>query len=123
MAVKDPGRALKVLDQNRNIASVVDSRTGVTFYDQMAARFRARGEQQNGVTAAYGAMNDAGSGYAPTPLPRLQDAVFGQESGRGANTQASPTGAVGGMQIEPATFRQYAQPGENINNPADNKAV
>jgi hypothetical protein len=33
------------------------------------------------------------------------------------------TGATGGMQIEPATFKQYARPGEDINNPADNATV
>lgn len=123
MAVKDPGRALKILDQNRNIASVVDSKTGVSYYDRMAAQFRARGEQQNGITAAVQHANEAAGGYQAPPLPKLQDAVFGQESGQGKNTQTSPTGAVGYGQIEPATFRQFAGPGQDINNEADNKAV
>jgi hypothetical protein len=50
-------------------------------------------------------------------------ALYGQESGSGANTRTSVTGATGGMQIQPATFQQYAKPGEDINNKADNLAV
>lgn len=53
----------------------------------------------------------------------LINAIYGQESGRGANTATSVTGARGGMQIEPATFAQYAKPGERIDNPDDNMAV
>lgn len=53
----------------------------------------------------------------------IANAIYGQESSYGSNTRTSPTGAVGGMQIEPGTWKQYAQPGEDINNPADNRAV
>jgi soluble lytic murein transglycosylase-like protein len=56
-------------------------------------------------------------------IAALQKAIYGQESSSGSNTATSSTGAVGGMQIEPATFRQYAKPGENIDNPQDNLAV
>lgn len=59
-------------------------------------------------------------------LPKSTDiynAIYGQESGGGRNTGTSVTGARGGMQIQPATFAQYAKPGENIDNPADNQAV
>jgi hypothetical protein len=56
-------------------------------------------------------------------IDALVNAIYGQESGRGANTATSVTGATGGMQIEPATFAQYARPGESINNPDDNRAV
>lgn len=53
----------------------------------------------------------------------IADAIHGQESGGAADARTSVTGASGGWQIEPATFRQYAQPGESISNPADNEAV
>src|SRR5574337_166609 len=41
MAVKDPSRALAVLDKNRDLAGVK--------YDDMANRFRTRAEQQRGI--------------------------------------------------------------------------
>lgn len=50
-------------------------------------------------------------------------AFHGQESGYGANPATSVDGAMGDMQITPATFKQYAKPGEDINNRADNLAV
>lgn len=53
----------------------------------------------------------------------IANAIWGQESGRGANTKTSVTGARGDMQIQPATFAQYAHPGESIDNRADNIAV
>lgn len=53
----------------------------------------------------------------------IANAIWGQESGRGANTKTSVTGARGDMQIQPATFAQYAKPGESIDNRADNIAV
>ena len=50
-------------------------------------------------------------------------AVAAQESSSNPNTGKSVNGAVGQFQILPGTFAQYAKPGENINNPADNAAV
>lgn len=49
--------------------------------------------------------------------------IHQQESGGKRTSATSTDGARGGMQIMPATFRQYARPGENIDNPADNMAV
>lgn len=54
---------------------------------------------------------------------KISDAIFSQESGNKFADQVSTDGAIGGAQIMPATFAQYAKPGENINNPEDNKAV
>jgi len=59
----------------------------------------------------------------PSQLDLLFHAIHGQESGYGANTATSPTGAIGDMQIEPNTFRQFAQPGEQITNREDNIRV
>lgn len=53
----------------------------------------------------------------------LSGAIIGQESGGNPNAPTSVNGAVGQSQILPSTFAQYARPGEDINNPADNAAV
>lgn len=53
----------------------------------------------------------------------VSSAILGQESGNNPNSPTSVDGAVGAAQITPATFAQYAQPGEDINNPDDNIAV
>jgi len=50
-------------------------------------------------------------------------AIYGQESGGGANAVTSVDGARGGMQITPDTFRRYAKSGEDINNADDNMRV
>lgn len=47
-------------------------------------------------------------------------ALYGQESGSGADTTTSNQGAVGHMQIKPSTFAQVASKGMNINDPFDN---
>lgn len=53
----------------------------------------------------------------------ISSAILGQESNNNPNSPTSVNGAVGAAQIEPATFAQYAKPGEDINNPEDNIAV
>ena len=85
IAINHPDQALAMLEGNKNTLSVTDSRTGATYYDELSGRFRARGEQPTGVNAAVRHTNEAAGTYVPPPLPKLQDAIFGQESGRGAN--------------------------------------
>lgn len=53
----------------------------------------------------------------------IKQAILTQESGGNSNAPTSINGAIGPGQILPETFKQYAKPGENINNPEDNKAV
>ncbi|MEO6779427.1 MAG: lytic transglycosylase domain-containing protein [Bradyrhizobium sp.] len=53
----------------------------------------------------------------------IADAIHGQESGGRATSPTSVNGAVGGWQITPDTFQQYAHPGESISSPADNEQV
>lgn len=53
----------------------------------------------------------------------IHAAFHAQESSSGANAKTSIDGAVGDMQIMPDTFKRFALPGENINNPEDNKRV
>lgn len=55
--------------------------------------------------------------------PRVADiarSIYMQESSGGKNTKTSNAGAVGGMQIIPATFNSVADKGWNINDPVQN---
>jgi SLT domain-containing protein len=54
------------------------------------------------------------------PLAELARSIYMQESGGGKNTTTSNAGAVGGMQIIPATFARMADEGWDINNPEQN---
>ena len=54
-------------------------------------------------------------------MRRFALAVYGQESGGGANTATSVNGAVGHMQMLPSTFQGYADKGWDINNPSHNR--
>ncbi|MES2319952.1 MAG: PLxRFG domain-containing protein [Pseudomonadota bacterium] len=54
---------------------------------------------------------------------RVMGALLGQESNSGSNPATSIDGARGAGQIMPDTFRQYAKPGEAIDNPDHNLSV
>ena len=56
-------------------------------------------------------------------LKDVVSALYGQESGSGANPATSTDGARGHMQIMPATFAQLSRPGESIDRPEDNLRV
>ncbi len=94
----------------QNVARAIGVDPGAPLND-------AQQQRASGLLQGY-ATRQSGAG-----LQRLQSAIYGQESGSGANTQTSVTGARGGMQIEPDTFKRYASAGESIDNPVDNKAV
>lgn len=53
----------------------------------------------------------------------LHSAIIGQESGWNPNVGVSPKGAHGLGQITPGTFKQFARPGESLDNAEDNLAV
>lgn len=53
-------------------------------------------------------------------LADLARSIYTQESGRGRNTRTSNRGAVGGMQILPATFAGVADRGWDIQDPSHN---
>jgi hypothetical protein len=53
-------------------------------------------------------------------LADLARSIYQQESGGGKNTRTSNAGAVGGMQIIPATFSRVADKGWDINDPEHN---
>lgn len=62
-------------------------------------------------------------GVGPVSSATIGMAIYGQESSFGKNPATSVDGARGGMQVMPDTFKRFAQPGENIDNPADNRRV
>jgi hypothetical protein len=74
-------------------------------------------------------QGNGGGGAAPqwkggaVSADQMNSALWGQESGGKADAATSVTGATGGHQIQPATFAQYARPGEDIHNTADNAVV
>jgi hypothetical protein len=59
----------------------------------------------------------------PVSADQMDKALWSQESGGAATARTSVTGATGGHQIQPATFQQYAKPGERIDDPTDNAIV
>ena len=78
----------------------------------------APGQQR---AAVMGGGNIAGVG--PVSSATIGMAIYGQESSFGKNPATSVDGARGGMQVMPDTFKRFAQPGESIDNPADNRRV
>jgi len=56
---------------------------------------------------------------ADHPVVQLANTINAQESGGNANIHNSVDGAVGGMQVMPATFKEV-MPGGNIKDPLDN---
>ncbi len=54
---------------------------------------------------------------------KIDDAILAQESNLNARVATSVDGAVGIGQVMPDTFRKYAKPGEDINDPKANEAV
>lgn len=53
-------------------------------------------------------------------LADVARSIYTQESAAGADTATSDAGAVGGMQMKPATFKRFADKGWSIDNPEDN---
>ena len=58
----------------------------------------------------------AAEGVSPQ-VADLARSIYQQESSSGKNTKTSNAGAVGGMQILPATFNSVADKGWGIDNP------
>lgn len=122
IAVTDPVRALEILDKNRNAVGV--------DYDNLANAFRVRASEQKGLAAAEVAIaRVSGQPLPPAPVDTPQGrspiltAILNQESNDNPNAPTSVNGAVGPGQILPGTFQQFAQPGERIDNPDDNRRV
>jgi len=121
MAVKDPARALAVLDKNKEIAG--------TKYDELSTRFRSRAQQQQGYDIADQAIKETYAksapqgGYQPIVLTQA-GAPYGisgsylqrvQQLETGANpNQTSETGAKGPFQFIDSTAKRYG-----LNDPFD----
>ncbi|CCG40163.1 lytic transglycosylase domain-containing protein [Magnetospirillum molischianum] len=112
-ATSDPMGAKTFFDEHRKYVSsesipalsgMIDQKTKKFLVDQDADRILAITAPANGLDA-------------------ITAAIHAQESGGRATSPTSIDGARGGMQIMPATFARYAQPGESIDNPTDNMAV
>ena len=88
--------------QQTQLADAAPRRKGTPYVADFEALIRAEGAEEI------------------APVVR---AIYKQESGGGTNARTSIDGARGGMQVMPATFRQYAKPGERIDNPEDNVKV
>jgi hypothetical protein len=114
-------------DGKQSLVAVKD-RLEPNIYDQLQQHLQSKADEQAGHAAAQRASLGA---FGPTPLPgtvapdQMHAALIGQESGgrqtdAAGNTLTSVDNAKGVGQILPATFAQYALPGENINNRQDN---
>lgn len=121
MAVKDPSRAMAILEKNRTIAGL--------SYDNLATAFRARADTQRGDEAANEALKK--TYVAPPPQGAFRNAVLAQAGaphGISENylvrtqqlenprmvTTANQAGAVGPFQFIPSTAKQYG-----LKNPLD----
>lgn len=105
----DPIAAQQMLEQHK---AEMDAGTVATLTTSLRGPLE-RTRAEGAATAVMGARGTAGS---------IHDAILMQESG-GRDGLVSIDGARGRYQIMPATFAQYARPGENIDVRADNEAV
>jgi hypothetical protein len=118
-APSEPGAALDWL-QNGQLpglnGAMVPIRTAIepAAYEELYRSLHSQSTRAAGAALAASVWIGGGAGA-------VADAVKGQEAS--APGSVSPKGARGAWQIQPATFQQYAQPGESIDNPVDNEAV
>ena len=87
--------------------------------DEQEQVSRSRGKASTSVSDIDEILAQEGADH----LKHVIQAIYGQESGGGANSRTSVDGARGGMQVIPATFQRFAKPGERIDNPDDNMRV
>lgn len=120
VAVKDPVRALALAERHREALG--------TEYPELANSLRARVNEAEGLSIANDAIGTAATRMQELPpaqanAPAVRQAILDIESGDKSTAPVSVDGAVGPAQMLPKTFEQFAKPGEDINNPADNRAV
>src|SRR6185312_15290677 len=117
LAQGDFNRAAQIM---KKFGNMVDPATR----EALNQRTKAHSESAAVAGAAQSAISSgAGLGAPLASADDIDHAIHGQESGGAATAPTSINGAVGGHQITPATFAQYAKPGEVITNSADNAAV
>ena len=119
LADNDPIRAAQILDK---FGPLLDPNVAL----ELRSRVRGAADTQTVDAAVQQDLMQPGAivppGARATP-DQIGGAIHQQESGGAAVAPTSVAGAQGGWQIEPATFTQYAKPGEDIAKPADNEAV
>jgi hypothetical protein len=123
IGVHQPKVALDVLEKNMELASVVDRRSGVSYYDLLAGQLRGRAEQQAGVAAGDRAIAGARGEHPfanpthPLWVPAAATADGFSPSGlaktikieSGGNPNAVNGHAVGLGQFMPQTWDQFGQ--------------
>ena len=124
IAVKDPQRALDLTDQYKNTLSIVDKKTGQSFYDALSGQFRARADQQTGIAAGTAAIKSTYQQVPPTSnmLPVLSSVgePYGISGSYLLRTHqlegdgTSSTGAKGPFQFVDKTAAEYG-----VKNPYD----
>jgi hypothetical protein len=121
----NPPLAQQVFEQNRGILAAMPQ------YDALSQKFQNFGADDI-ARKIIGLIGGSSSGSAIQSAPPMvsgggwqsvDSALTQQESGNNPNVPNSISGAVGAGQIMPATFQQYATPGEDINNSVDNANV
>ena len=125
LLLTDPVTAEKAFDANKGLLASTPGFYGLGQEVKKAAIDATFAPAVDGFVQGAVASTQARVGAA-TGAPAVSDlatAFLGQESGNNPNAPTSITGARGPGQIEPGTFARYAKPGENIANPADNRAV
>lgn len=113
ISVKEPARAMSMLDKHKDLAGL--------YYEPLANQFRARADEQTGITAGTEAIKHTYEKVPPSSsvVPVLdqigrQYGVSGtylarvrQIESAGDNNAVSPTGPVGPFQFTKATAAQY----------------
>ena len=121
ISVAEPQKARALADDPKSKAILGKE------YEPVSLRLQERADKQQGQAVGDVEYKKAGAQNFEFPNAvspdQLHSAIWGQESGNRSNVGVSPTGARGPGQIEPDTWAQWARPGENINNPTDNRAV
>ena len=115
MAGTNPTAALQFLQTNQK-------EFAPQTFDALQSRFQNDHEKGAVAGAAQNVIGGApGSTSQTAPSNAIAGAIKGQEGSSASDV--SGKGARGEWQIMPATFSQYAQPGESIVRKADNEAV
>lgn len=110
IAKNDPDAAQKFFDKVKDKLDQSKVPTIQNSIDDRGIQYHAVTEANRITSSMLGAHS----------ADRVHAAIIQQESGGRENVATSVTGARGIGQIQPATFAQYARPGEDINNPKDN---
>lgn len=114
MGTANPAAGLAFVRQN---ASQFDALTLHKLSDEFKGKADAASD--NGYVSSL--LSRTAPGAPPAAPQGIYDALHGQE--HSTATSVSVDGARGEWQIMPATFKQHALPGENIDTPADNETV